>query len=143
MRAKALLSALCMSLSTGLAVPAQAQDAENFLFRACNEYKSAVFLAISNRASYGSSEWRTHGWYRLEPGCHDMGRYPRPWLYLYADAPDGSHWGSRSGVTICVPSAAFDRRSAGGYNCSPNERLRNFHEVRIEPNTDRYTMTFD
>ena len=149
-----VLSAVCVPMLCGLVAsapaqpvpkpaPAPATTTQNFEFRACNNYKTHIFVALSHRVSFGSKEWRTHGWYRLEPGCHDLGVVPRPWLYLYADAPDGAYWAGKGNATICIPSAAFNRISTGAYSCTPSEQLRVFIEDQIDDKTGRYTANFD
>jgi uncharacterized membrane protein len=140
-----ILGAICLAfgLSFGGMSPSQGQDDQHFLFRACNNYKIPIFLALSFRAAAGSNQWRTTGWYTLKQGCQDMGRYPRPYLYLYADAPDGAIWPGKS-ISICVAyPGPFDRTTNGGYNCRAGEQLRQFHEVRIQPQTGLYTANFD
>ena len=127
-----------------LASPAEAQGSGQFLFRVCNNSGVTAAVAISPHVSTSDSRFRVVGWYVAEPGCTNIGSYPKGWFYFFAEQRNSGriYWGNND-IQLCVEHPGpFDRVNVAGYTCDSSD-LKGFSSEFIDAGTGTYTWTLN
>ena len=140
--ASILAAAFCL-LVVSYPGAGRAQDmSEVFGLRVCNNSNRTVSLALSTTISPSDKRYHVFGWYTLYPGCTDMGYYPRPWLYYYAEEYNKRRtykiWQGEFPLCVAHPGP-FDWVHTSGMSCPPSE-LKLFTEVRVDPDTGIFVV---
>ncbi|HVZ52638.1 MAG TPA: DUF1036 domain-containing protein [Pseudolabrys sp.] len=116
--------------------PAASQGANYFTLEVCNSNRRKIFIALSSKDAPGARDWYVAGWWNVEPGeCRNLGRYPRPSIYLHAEDSGGGRWNGPD-VRICVEKQKFKRVNYGNHKCS-GPQLRGFYKKTIT--SDKFT----
>jgi hypothetical protein len=139
-----VLAVLCLA---GVVHPgsAAAQDVSEVVgLRACNAGGTAIALALSTAISPSDQRFHVFGWYTLRPGCTDIGYFPRPWLYYYAEELNKGRsykiWQGKFPICVGYPGP-FDWVHATGISCNADE-LKQFTETKVDPTTGILVVTF-
>jgi uncharacterized membrane protein len=114
--------------------------ADTFLLAVCNTDHASAYVTTIGHEVGRSSGWTASGWYSVAAGeCKDIGRFIKPYVYVWAFAQDGS--GSWDGTDLerCVPTSKFVQSDNPNHACGPTDKVAHYYEVKSD--TGKYTYT--